>query len=123
MTPLLRHVFVCINEREPGAAKGCCSSKGGSAVRDALKKELARHGLLSAVRANKAGCLDQCEVGVVMVVYPEQVWYAGVTVDDVPEIVEKHILGGEVVERLLIDGQREHLAASQLTPIRLPAKG
>ncbi len=60
------------------------------------------------MRANKAGCLDECEHGVVVVVYPEQVWYRGVTVGDVEEIVERHILGGEYVERLMMSGQ-EHL--------------
>jgi (2Fe-2S) ferredoxin len=102
---LQRHIFVCVNEREAGSEKGCCFSKGGKAVRDELKKQLAGRGLLSQVRANKAGCLDQCEHGVALVVYPEQVWYGGVTVDDVSEIVEQHILLGQYVERLLIPGQ------------------
>jgi (2Fe-2S) ferredoxin len=54
------------------------------------------------IRANNAGCLDQCEHGVTVVVYPEQTWYGHVTVDDVTEIVDKHLVGGEVVTRLLI---------------------
>ena len=102
MTPLQRHVFVCVNERETGSSKGCCKSKGGSAVRDAFKKQLARKKLLSVVRPNKAGCLDQCEHGVVVVVYPEQVWYGGVTVDDVPRILEETIVHGRILEDLLI---------------------
>jgi len=71
-------------------------------VRDALKAELTKRGLSKQIRANNAGCLDQCEHGVTVVVYPEQVWYGAVTVDDVNEIVEKHLVGGEPVERLLI---------------------
>jgi (2Fe-2S) ferredoxin len=97
-----RHVFVCINERAADNPKGCCKTKGGVEVRDALKLELGKRGLSKMIRANNAGCLDQCEHGVAVVVYPEQVWYGGVTVADVTEIVEKHLIGGEPVERLLI---------------------
>ena len=83
MAGFQRHVFVCVNERPPGNPKGCCKSKGSEAVRDELKKQLAALGLKGAVRANNAGCLDQCETGVTVVVYPEQVWYGKVTVADV----------------------------------------
>jgi (2Fe-2S) ferredoxin len=97
-----RHVFVCINERTADHPKGCCKAKGGVEVRDALKAELTKRGLSKVIRANNAGCLDQCEYGVSVVVYPEQVWYGGVTVGDVNEIVEKHLIGGEPVTRLLM---------------------
>jgi (2Fe-2S) ferredoxin len=99
---LLRHVFVCINERPADNPKGCCKAKGGVEVRDALKLELKKRGMSKQIRANNSGCLDQCEKGVTVVVYPEQVWYGGVTVDDVQEIVEKHLIGGEPVTRLII---------------------
>jgi (2Fe-2S) ferredoxin len=94
------HVFVCENRRPDGSPKGCCASKGGAAVREALKAELARRGLQGRVRANAAGCLDACDRGVAVVVYPEGVWYGGVTPADVPEIVERHLVGGQPVERL-----------------------
>ena len=71
-------------------------------MRDALKAELTKRGLSKLIRANNAGCLDQCEHGVAVVVYPEQVWYGGVSVADVDEIVEKHLIGNEPVARLLI---------------------
>jgi (2Fe-2S) ferredoxin len=74
-------------------------------VRDVLKKELSARGLGKIVRANNAGCLDQCEQGVTIVIYPEQVWYGGVTVDDVTDIIEQHLIRGEIVERLLIPDQ------------------
>jgi (2Fe-2S) ferredoxin len=119
MTLLERHIFVCVNEREAASEKGCCFSKGGKAVRDELKKQLAVRGLLSRVRANKSGCLDQCEHGVAMVVYPEQVWYGGVTVEDVSEIVDRHIVQGQYVERLLISGQ-EHSEDGAQASVRLP---
>ena len=102
MPKFQRHVFVCINERPADHPKGCCKARGGVEVRDALKAELTKRGLSKQIRANNAGCLDQCEHGVTVVVYPEQVWYGAVTVDDVNEIVEKHLVGGEPVERLLI---------------------
>jgi (2Fe-2S) ferredoxin len=100
-----RHVFVCTNERDAGNPKGSCKLKGGVEVRDRLKAELASRGISKLIRANNAGCLDQCESGVTVVVYPEQVWYGHVTVDDIPEIVEKHLIGGEVVTRLLLPKQ------------------
>jgi (2Fe-2S) ferredoxin len=111
-----RHIFVCINERAAGAERGCCAQKGGSAVRDRFKKLLAGRGLLGRVRANKSGCLDQCERGVTVVIYPEQIWYGGVTVDDVAEIIDRHILGGEVVERLLMPDQPQ-LDGLELEPL------
>jgi (2Fe-2S) ferredoxin len=94
------HVFVCENRRPEGAPRGCCAGKGSAAVREALKSELSRRGLQGRVRANAAGCLDACDRGVALVVYPEGVWYGGVTVADVPEIVERHLVSGQPVERL-----------------------
>jgi (2Fe-2S) ferredoxin len=95
-----RHVFVCTNQREPGHPKGDCFSKGSEEVREAFKRQLADKGLKGRMRANAAGCLDQCARGVTVVVYPEQVWYGGVRVEDVPEIVDQHLIGGVPVERL-----------------------
>lgn len=97
-----RHVFVCGNERPPGNPRGCCAARGSAAVRDAFKVELKKHGLSPRVRANQAGCLDQCEHGVTVVVYPEQVWYGFVKPEDVSEIVAKHLVGGEPVARLVL---------------------
>jgi (2Fe-2S) ferredoxin len=97
-----RHVFVCTNQRDPGNPKGCCADKGAAAVRDAFKSLLHDRGLRGRMRANTAGCLDQCAFGVTVVVYPEQVWYGGVRPEDVPEIVDQHLIGGVPVERLRI---------------------
>src|SRR5438132_6177185 len=95
MPSFQRHVFVCINERPADHPKGCCKARGGIEVRDKLKAELTARGLSKTIRANNSGCLDQCERGVTVVVYPEQVWYGGVTVDDITEIVEQHLIGGK----------------------------
>jgi len=102
VTRFTRHIFICINERADGHPRGCCVSKGGKEVAQALKLAAYDRGLKGVVRVNKAGCLDTCEFGVSAVVYPEAVWYRGITVDDVDEIVEKHLIGGEVVERLVL---------------------
>ena len=100
-----KHVFVCTNVRPAGNPRGCCSGKGGEAIRDALKNAVARLGLKGKVRINGAGCLDQCEHGPTIVVYPEGVWYGFVTLADVDEIVESHLINGRPVERLrLADG-------------------
>ena len=101
MPTFQRHVFVCVNERPADNPKGCCKSKGGPEVRDALKKALSARGIKSEIRANNAGCLDQCENGVTVVVYPEAIWYGGVRPEDVREIVEEHLVGGRPVERLI----------------------
>jgi len=103
MLPLDRHVFVCENERDPSNPKGCCAARGAKEVRARLKKLAFEAGLRGKVRINSAGCLDQCEHGVTLAVYPEAVWYGGVTVDDVDEIFTEHVLGGRPVERLRLD--------------------
>lgn len=98
-----RHVFVCENERAADHPRGCCLAKGSAAVRARLKRLIHEHGLQDRVRANRSGCLDQCENGITIVVYPEAVWYGHVTLADVDEIFTRHLLGGEVVSRLLLD--------------------
>jgi len=94
------HVFVCENRRPADDPRGCCAAKGSEAIRAALKAEIARRGLKKEVRANAAGCLDACAYGPSIVVYPEGVWYGGVRLEDVAEIVESHLVNGVPVERL-----------------------
>ena len=127
MPSLQRHVFVCINERPADHPRGSCKARGGVEVRDRLKSELTRRGLSKMIRANNAGCLDQCELGVTLVVYPEQVWYGHVTPDDVTEIIEKHLIGGEVVTRLLLPeqphlGDRPGFPALEALEIEAPSR-
>jgi (2Fe-2S) ferredoxin len=99
--PYLRHVFVCQNERSPDDPRGCCLERGAASVLEAFKRELKARDLARTIRTNKAGCLDACANGVSVVVYPDAVWYGGVTAADVPEIVESHLVGGRPVERLV----------------------
>jgi (2Fe-2S) ferredoxin len=94
------HVFVCENRRPDDDPRGCCAAKGSVEIRDAFKAEIHRRGIKGQIRANGAGCLDNCAQGPTVVVYPEGVWYGHVRVEDVPEIVESHLVNGVPVERL-----------------------
>ncbi|HEX5126954.1 MAG TPA: ferredoxin [Rhodocyclaceae bacterium] len=96
------HVFFCCNQREPGEV--CCNNHGASKLQAYAKDKVAKLGLKGAgkVRINKAGCLDRCDEGPVMVVYPEGVWYTYVDESDIDEIVDEHLKNGRVVERLRI---------------------
>lgn len=100
MPPFERHVFVCTNERSPDHPRGSCTAKNAHSVRDALKAAVKKSGLGDRVRVNAAGCLDQCEHGVTVVVYPDAVWYGFVGPGDVDEIVREHLMAGRPVERL-----------------------
>jgi (2Fe-2S) ferredoxin len=108
MPPYERHVFICVNKRPPEDPRGCCADKGGEEIAERFKIGLHKRGLKARIRANKAGCLDQCELGVSVVVYPEGIWYARVTASDVEEIIEKHLVGGAPVERLLSAQRAKH---------------
>lgn len=108
-----RHLFICENERPEGHPRGSCSGRGSVALTKAFKDALRRRGLNSRIRANISGCLDACEFGPVVVVYPDAVWYGGVSVDDVAEIIEQHLVGGMPVERLLIRDPRFHPVANE----------
>lgn len=97
-----RHIFICGNRREAGHPRGCCDPNGQAELQKLFKQKLAALGLKGRVRANQAGCLDQCEHGPNVVIYPDEVWYGGITADHVDEIVTEHILEGRPVERLRI---------------------
>jgi (2Fe-2S) ferredoxin len=104
MPPYTRHIFVCTNLRSADNPKGCCALKGSEAVLDRFKEELHQRGLKGRMRANASGCLDACAFGTSVVVYPEGVWYGGVQVTDVVEIIDSHLLGDRPVERLRMKG-------------------
>lgn len=94
------HVFVCSNERDETAARPSCGQERGKRLRDALKDAAKAAGLKHRVRVNQSGCLDQCEHGPVVVVYPEAVWYGFVQPEDADEIVREHLVNNRPVERL-----------------------
>ena len=102
MNHFKHHVFFCCNQREPGA--NCCNNHGAQDLRDYAKKKVKALGLAGEgkVRINQAGCLDRCDKGPVLVVYPEAVWYTYIDREDIDEIVTEHLQHGRVVERLKI---------------------
>lgn len=100
------HIFVCCNTREAGHSRGCCNPDGSGKLRECFKRELKRHNLVPRVRANQSGCLDQCELGPTVVIYPQAIWYGHVTLDDVPRIVEETIKHGRVLPDLLIPDEQ-----------------
>ena len=96
-----RHVFVCTNERPAGHPRGCCKNRGSEKLRDYMKARAKEMGFAD-VRINSAGCLDRCELGPTMVIYPEGVWYAPRTTADIDEILMTHLSGGGRVRRLML---------------------
>ncbi|MBB6142836.1 (2Fe-2S) ferredoxin [Silvibacterium bohemicum] len=95
-----RHVFVCTNFRAPEAARPSCTANGQSEIHSRMKDAVRAAGLGERVRVNKSGCLDQCEHGPTVVVYPGAIWYGFVKPEDVSEIVAEHLVNGRPVERL-----------------------
>src|ERR1700710_278048 len=98
------HVFFCLNQREPGDRPSCANC-GAQRMQEHAKQRIKSLGLAGEgkVRIKKAGCLDRCELGPVLVVYPEGTWYTYVDEADIDEIVDSHLVGGKIVERLLLD--------------------
>ena len=103
-----KHIFICENKRPSDDPRGCCLDKGSSAIKAQFKKRLEELGLKPDVRANTSGCLDACEFGITVLVYPEQIWYGGVTLNDVEEIIQSHIINNRPVERLFIKHPKFH---------------
>ena len=96
------HVFFCLNQRDAG--ENCCANHDSEALQSYAKqriKELKLNGR-GLIRINKSGCLDRCDEGPIIVVYPEEVWYTYSTKADIDEIIESHLRGGKPVERLRI---------------------
>lgn len=96
------HVFFCCNQREAGEA--CCNKLGASAARSYAKERISALNLSApnTIRINQAGCLGRCAEGPVLVVYPDEVWYQYLDNEDIEEIIQEHLIGGRVVERLKI---------------------
>ena len=110
-----RHIFVCTNQRSPDDPRGSCSQRGSEALHAHFKQESKRLNLKGVVRANKAGCLDHCAEGPSVVIYPEGVWDQVKSESDVTEIMERHVLKGEVVTRLIMP---DHPAPAKLPPLK-----
>lgn len=91
------HLFFCTNSRDDG--KDCCQQHDAQALRDYAKKRV-KALKLKKVRVNTAGCLNRCALGPILVIYPEGVWYHYENESDIDEIIESHLIQGEIVERL-----------------------
>ena len=97
-----RHVFFCCNQREPPDV--CCNNHGALEIQAYAKQRIKSLRLdgKGKVRINKAGCLDRCNEGPILVVYPVAVRYTYVDKHDVEEIIDSHVVHGRIVERLKI---------------------
>jgi (2Fe-2S) ferredoxin len=95
------HIFVCCNRRPDGHKRGSCAASGSEALRDYMKARAKELGL-KGVRVNQAGCLDRCEFGPTMVIYPEGIWYRAKTREDVDEILSAHLIKGGRARRLML---------------------
>ena len=98
-----KHIFVCINEREKGAKRQSCGKAVGEEIAARFKILIKEHKLKTKVRAQRSSCLDVCEEGPTMVVYPEGIFYKNIQLSDVEEIFESHILNNKPVERLRLN--------------------
>lgn len=119
MAKFTHHIFVCCNRRDKNHSRGCCDPVGAEELRNRFKAELQARGLKPRVRANKAGCLDQCELGPTVVIYPQSIWYGAVRPDDVPRILDETIIGGRVIEELQIPDQLLNTKGAK----RIPEEG
>jgi (2Fe-2S) ferredoxin len=95
------HIFCCTNRRPAGHPRGCCAERGSEELRDYMKGQAKKLGLKD-VRVNMAGCLDRCELGPCMVIYPEGVWYSVHNKADVDEVLNVHVKQGGRVQRLML---------------------
>ena len=96
-----RHVFICSQARPPGHPRGSCAAKGCRAVADEFMRQWQARQLFTRIAITQSGCLGPCQLGPGVLVYPEGVLYSQVSVQDVSEIFDQHLLGGEPVTRLL----------------------
>lgn len=102
-TPFFKHhVFFCMNIREDG--RPCCGKQGAEIAQKHAKKRIKSMDMNGPgkIRINQSGCLDRCEEGPCLVVYPEGTWYTYVDTSDIDEIIDSHLIGGTPVERLKI---------------------
>lgn len=94
------HILICTSSRINGQQKGYCHTKASVDIINNFMEEIEDRGLGSEVAVSNMGCLALCEKGPVVVIYPDNIWYGGVTPADVEEIMNEHIEGGTVLKRL-----------------------
>lgn len=96
-----KFVFVCVNERPSEHPRGSCIQRGSGELFNAFREQTGQMGL-DDVKVVATGCLEPCMVGPTVFVAPDNVWYGGVTVEDVPQVIEQHLIDDEPVEFLRI---------------------
>ena len=96
-----KHIFICTNERDENSLRKSCGSCCGLDLRKDLVRMINESGLKGRVRANKSGCLDVCEKGPAMVIYPNGFWYLDVKKKDIKTIFKKSIINNEPVSELI----------------------
>ncbi len=98
-----KHVFICVNQRPPGHPQGSCAEKGGRDIYQVFMEKLQEDPeLFMSTAVTPTGCLGPCMLGATVVVYPDGVWYGNVKPDDVQEIIQEHLKGGNPVDRLVV---------------------
>jgi (2Fe-2S) ferredoxin len=98
-----KHIFICENSRVSGHPRGCCQEKEGNRIKMMFKDEIVKMGLVGKVRANGSACLDFCEQGPTVAVYPEGIWYRIDNPEkDIKDIIKEHIIEDRIVERCVI---------------------
>lgn len=113
-----KFVFVCTNERPDVHPKGSCIARGSAEVLG-LFRDLQGEKDLTHFKVVATGCLEPCLAGPTVVVYPDNVWYGGVTLDDVEKIIDEHLVGNKPVEFLMLDDEdfeRSQRAAKEAPP-------
>jgi (2Fe-2S) ferredoxin len=98
MPRFTHHIFICNNQKAEG--KPCCGEERGTALVNEFKQQINEKGLKGKVRAQRTGCLDACEFGPSLVIYPEGTFYGHVNIEDVSRIIDEHVVGGTVIEDL-----------------------
>ncbi len=97
-----KHLFICTNQRKPDDPRGSCTKCGSEDLASHAKKRIHDMGLKGKVRINKAGCLDACQYGPAVVIYPDDVWYQPKNRKDMEQILNDHVLNDRIVENLRI---------------------
>lgn len=96
-----KHVFICSQGRPPGHPRGSCQERGCTPLVETFWFEMQERNLFGRFAVTSSGCIGPCGMGPNVLVYPDGVMYNGVSKEDIPTIIEEHLLGGKVVERLL----------------------
>ena len=96
-----KHIFICTNERKGEERQSCGEAHGMQLVAE-FKKQIKDLKSEIKIRANRSGCLGICDFGPTVVIYPEGIFYVGVQVEDVSEIVQSHLVNNQPVERLVL---------------------